>query len=69
MSYLQTGPVAPSNSAGDTVKSWERAWSITELKTDTSRWNLANDAGVSVWGVWVYCVASVCGVRGVVCVG
>ncbi len=44
--YLQTGHFAPSNSGGDTVKSWERPWSITELKNGSSQWTLANDAGV-----------------------
>ena len=41
--FLQGGPVGTS---GAEIKSWERPWTVEEMRKNSSNWSLAGDAGV-----------------------
>ena len=43
----EEGPVAaPADEGTSAVMSWERAWSLDEMRDGSTEWNLAADAGV-----------------------
>jgi hypothetical protein len=48
-SQVQSSDNGGQTTSTDGTKSWERAWSVDEMRKGATNWSLASDAGVTIF--------------------